>query len=85
MAGRVNTACRIIAAQALWLTACATLHSARPAAPPITITDASRRPGVPVILVVLPVTTETYDVWRGLRDEIGDDYDIVTLLLRRTP
>lgn len=79
MAGRVNTARRIIAALPLCLTACATLHSSSPAAPPITITDASRRPGLPVILVVLPVTTETYDVWRGLRDELGDDYDIVTL------
>jgi hypothetical protein len=61
------------------VTACATLPAERPVAPAIKIVDAPRRPGMPAILVVMPVTSETHEVWRGLRDEIGEDYDVVTL------
>jgi ABC-type uncharacterized transport system substrate-binding protein len=77
MAGRVNAALGAIAV--LLTAACMTLPGSRPVAPAIAIVDAPRRAGMPAILVVMPVTTETRDVWSGLRDELGEDYDIVTL------
>lgn len=79
MAGRMNIAYRAIGAVALSLTGCVAIPDARTAEPVITITDAPRRAGVPAVLVVMPVSTDTYDVWRGLRDELADDFDIVTL------
>jgi hypothetical protein len=66
-------------ALALSLVAACFSAPSKPAAPVITIIDAPRRPGEPVILVVMPVTTETHEVWRGLRDELAEDYDVMTL------
>jgi hypothetical protein len=79
MAARVNIVRAAIGALVAALAvACATPRGDRPAQA-IAIVDAPRRAGTPAILVVMPVTTETHEVWRGLRDEIGDDYDMVTL------
>jgi len=59
--------------------ACATTPPPKPVEPTITISDAPRRDGTPAVLVIMPVTAETHDVWKGLRDELNDDYDVVTL------
>lgn len=82
MAGRVNRVCR--AAFALALIACTVHPAAKPVAPAIAIVDAPRRADKPAVLVVMPVTADTHDVWRGLRDELNDDYDIVTFKFEPT-
>jgi hypothetical protein len=79
MAGRVNLVVAVGALVLALVAACVTLPADKPVTPAIKIVDAPRRAGMPTILVVMPVTTETHEVWRGLRDEIGDDYDMVTL------
>jgi hypothetical protein len=78
MAGRVSLHTAKAAVLLSLVAACVAVTS-KPAAPPIAIVDAPRRPGAPVILVVMPVTTETHEVWRSLRDELADDYDTMTL------
>lgn len=85
MAGRVNILRRGLGILMLaCAAACATAAPAKPVEPTITITDAPRRDGTPTVLVVMPVTAETHDVWKSLRDELNDDYDIVTLTFDAT-
>lgn len=37
------------------------------------------RGGVPTVLVCMPATTQTAEVWTGLRDELGADYRLVAV------
>jgi hypothetical protein len=43
--------------------------------------DPPRRPGRPLVAVLLPPGPETQQVLAGLRDEVRDDFDLVTLAI----
>lgn len=48
------------------------------AAPSVGIDDSPRRPGFETILVFLPVSSHTREVWQSLKDELSAKFDIVT-------
>src|SRR5688572_31513471 len=38
-------------------------------------------PSLPTILVCMPATSQTQEVWTGLRDELGRDYRLVAVTI----
>ncbi len=52
-----------------------------PKAAPITYEDAPRRDGIEAILVALPASQAAKEALTGLRYEVEDDFDIVTLVI----
>jgi len=59
---------------------CARGPAARDVAAPVgaSFEDVPTRPGVPGVLVVLPSSVHTREVWHSLRDELQATFDVVT-------
>jgi hypothetical protein len=61
--------------------ACSTLSGQRAPGPRDSLLFASHsaRGGAPCVLVCMPETRQTLEVWRGLSDELGRDFELVAL------
>jgi hypothetical protein len=79
LSGRLRRPLFVIACLLLALASCAGQStSPAPMTPTPRFDDAPRRAGKAAVLVVLPVSTHTREVWHTLRDELSTDFDVVT-------
>jgi len=70
---------------ALWLMgSCVNQKTPAPAPPSVEIASLSRREGFPTVLVFLPQTRETKQLWDSFQSELIDQFDIVPHIVSPT-